>query len=68
MAKVIEGLKAATPALHEKLTKATVVYMASDQGPFRCDGCDMWIAPEGCELVEGKIDPGGCCNDYQKKD
>ena len=52
--------------LHEKLTKATVVYMDSKQGPFRCDKCDFWHSPNSCELVEGEIDPAGCCNDFKK--
>ena len=63
--KPIEGLKEVEPELHEKLTKATVVYMTSDQGPFRCDKCDFWVDPNQCELVEGDIDPAGCCNDFQ---
>lgn len=67
MPTAIEGLKQANPTLHEKLTKASQVYMNGDQGPFRCDHCDFWKAPDGCELVEGQIDPAGCCNSYQKK-
>lgn len=62
MAKELEGLKSAGP---EKRSKAVVVYMDGDKGPFRCDHCEYYTNPNKCEIVEGFIDPAGCCNLYE---
>ena len=53
---------AATPNV--VLPKALVVYMDSDLGPFRCDNCCYYQDPKACSIVQGAIDPGGCCNMY----
>ena len=45
-----------------KLNQECVVYLGSKFGPFRCDRCLYFDGPEGCALVGGEIDPGGCCN------
>ena len=65
MASPIDGLKAAKS---EKTSKAVVVYMDGDKGPFRCDHCEYFSKPNGCTKVEGFIDPAGCCNLYDSKD
>lgn len=44
------------------------VYMGPDKGPFHCGGCEYFIEPNACHKVAGKIDPGGCCNFYEKSD
>lgn len=49
----------------EKVSQATVVYMTSDKGPFTCDNCYFWHDPNACKIVEGVIDPKGCCNLYE---
>lgn len=46
------------------LPKAMVVYMPSEFGPFRCDNCCNFQPDGSCRMVEGPIDPGGCCNIY----
>ena len=66
--KPVEGLKVSKPPLHEKLSKAATVYMTEDKGPFRCGNCDWYHTNNTCELVEGKIMAGDCCNLYEKKD
>ena len=45
----------------------SVVYMGYDEGPFRCDNCEYWSNPSKCTKVNGNIEPGGCCNLYEKK-
>lgn len=45
-----------------KLSQERVVYMGPESGPFRCDNCVYWSAPNACNLVDGDIDPGGICN------
>lgn len=47
--------------------KPTVLYMASDKGPFECQHCEYFHAPSSCELVNGTIDPKGCCSLYEPK-
>ncbi len=59
-------LKDSQPEQH-KTSKAASVYMEGDQGPFKCSHCKEFEAPNGCEIVEGLIDPEGCCNLYVKK-
>lgn len=44
------------------LPKALVVYMDSDLGPFICSNCSNFRQPNTCQMVEGEIDPQGCCN------
>jgi hypothetical protein len=48
-----------------KSTKQAVVYMTGDKGPFRCDHCEYFQVPRACKIVEGSIDPKGCCNLYE---
>lgn len=38
--------------------------MAAQKGPFRCDHCHEFRAPDGCIKVAGKIEPAACCNLY----
>lgn len=44
------------------LPKAMVVYMGSEFGPFECQNCCHFQEDGSCEIVEGPIDPAGCCN------
>lgn len=66
--KQLEGLKSAVSAAPDKRDKAVVVYMDGDKGPFRCDHCEYFTKPNGCEIVEGFIDPAGCCNLFEQED
>ncbi len=68
MANPIDGLKQAEPAKQYKSSKIAVVYMDGDKGPFRCDHCEYYIKENGCKIVEGFIDPAGCCNLYEPPD
>lgn len=52
----------------EKVDQEAVVYMSGRQGPFRCDHCEYFSAPNRCQIVEGDIDPAGCCNLFEKED
>ena len=37
-------------------------YMGAEYGPFECQRCVHWLAPNACQVVAGNIDPQGCCN------
>jgi hypothetical protein len=67
MTKPLEALKSAHKE-ETKTSQSSVVYMTGDQGPFRCDHCEYWSAPHSCRIVEGKIDPAGCCNLFEKEE
>lgn len=56
-----------------------VGYMPPSQGPFSCDGCKYFKPDNLCGNEEvakdpdmghtplgTKVDPGGCCNEYEK--
>lgn len=54
---------------HEKYSPVDpkVAYLSPDQGPFMCDHCKYFEAGQrACHIVEGDIDPHGCCNLYTK--
>jgi hypothetical protein len=45
-----------------KLTKLISGYMPPESGPFECEYCHYFDGKHDCELVEGDIEPDGCCN------
>ncbi|MBF6555481.1 MAG: hypothetical protein IVW52_04815 [Acidimicrobiales bacterium] len=48
-----------------RLTQEQAGYLPS--GPFRCDTCIWFRGPRSCALVEGTIDPGGCCDGWEDR-
>lgn len=48
----------------KKLSQGLVVYMGAEDGPFECGHCLYFAQPSSCHLVDGDIDPKGCCNLY----
>lgn len=52
------------------LDKGTAGYLGPEDGPFKCANCIYFspAAPNTCAIVEGMIDPEGCCNLYTKAD
>lgn len=50
----------------DKVDQAIVVYMTSDQGPFACQNCKYFDQPSACDIVQGPIDPQGCCDLFTK--
>ena len=55
------------PMLHERLKKAQAGYVPPSGG-FMCRRCDYFHADHACELVEGIIEPQGCCNLWTPRD
>lgn len=39
-------------------------YMGPEYGPFACGKCRFFEAPNSCSVVDGSIDPAGCCNNF----
>lgn len=44
-----------------KKTKAEVKYQDHPNGSADCGGCHFFLAPSGCQLVQGTISPIGWC-------
>src|SRR5690242_15358948 len=42
-----------------------VSYMEPEAGPFECNNCQHFDPKGACEIVDGSIDPCGCCNLYK---
>lgn len=76
MSDAIKGLKASQPAPEDssKGAKAHSVYLPAKEGPFRCDNCEYFREPNSCTnkyiiKVHGpSVEPGGCCDLFEKKD
>ena len=47
-----------------KIAQPNAGYQGPDQGPFACDHCVYFDVPRSCEVVDGDIDPHGCCNNF----
>ena len=45
-----------------RVTKGSVNYREAESPTERCDTCDMFNAPHGCDLVKGWISPDGVCD------
>lgn len=57
----------ATGAKAAKLTQSAARYQDSPKEGKRCDGCNLFIAPNACKSVDGKISPSGWCALWVKK-
>lgn len=53
------------------IPKEAVGYIEGDAVPTFCGRCEYYVGGHGykgkCEIVEGSIDYGGCCNSYTAK-
>jgi hypothetical protein len=50
-----------------KLAQAAVKYQADPKDGHQCDGCNFFIAPNGCKMVDGDIAATGWCALWVKK-
>jgi hypothetical protein len=53
-----------------KASKESVDYQDNPKGKAKCSNCTMWVEPNACTAVKGKICPDGWCklHKYEKKD
>lgn len=61
LATTVDSAKAA------KLPQKSVGYQPTPKGDRECSNCKLFVAPDACEKVAGKISPHGYCLLYQKK-
>jgi hypothetical protein len=71
---VLLAAAAAAPALalmggsaQAKIAPAAVKYQEAPKDGKQCDGCNFFVAPESCKMVDGKIVTTGWCNLWVKK-
>ena len=50
-----------------KIAQTAVHYQATPKDGKQCDGCNFFMAPNGCKLVDGEIAPTGWCALWAKK-
>ena len=48
-------------AAQQKIAQKLVQYQEKPKGPQECDTCLHFVAPNGCKVVDGKINPKGWC-------
>ena len=57
----------ATGAKAAKLAQSAAKYQATPKDGKRCDGCNLFVAPNSCKSVAGDIAPSGWCSLWVKK-
>jgi hypothetical protein len=58
--------KEVSPDAEGKLSQGDVAYQDKPRGKERCDNCRVWVPPDACNSVQGKIAPQGWCNIWRK--
>ncbi len=56
-----------TTAAQAKMAQAAVKYQATPKDGKQCDGCNFFVAPNGCKMVDGDIAATGWCSLWNKK-
>jgi hypothetical protein len=50
-----------------KMAQTAVAYQQTPKDGKQCDGCNFFVAPNACKIVDGEINPSGYCNLWNKK-
>ena len=61
------GLVSTPAAASNKVSPRAVQYRTTPDGNHQCSNCLVWVAPDSCKLVDGKIAPTGWCILYRPK-
>ena len=71
---VLLAAAAAAPALalmttgaQAKMAQAAAQYQTEPKDGKQCDGCNFFIAPNACKMVDGDISATGYCILWNKK-
>jgi hypothetical protein len=54
-------------AAKAKMAQNAVRYQDSPKDGKQCTGCSLFVAPDSCKTVDGKISPSGWCALWVKK-
>jgi hypothetical protein len=66
-AVVAPALGLMTTAAEAKMAQAAVKYQATPKDGKQCDGCNFFVAPNACKMVDGDIAATGWCALWNKK-
>jgi len=50
-----------------KMAQTAVGYQQTPKDGKQCDGCNFFVAPNACKVVDGDINPAGYCKLWNKK-
>jgi hypothetical protein len=50
-----------------KIAQTAVHYQTTPKDDHQCDGCNFFVAPNSCKMVDGDISPTGWCALWVKK-
>lgn len=60
-------LALASTGAEAKMAQTAVAYQETPKDGKQCDGCNFFVAPNSCKLVDGEINPMGYCKLWSKK-
>ncbi len=66
-AGAVPALALMSGAAEAKMTQAAVKYQAEPKEGHQCDGCNFFVAPNACKMVDGDIAATGWCVLWVKK-
>lgn len=67
VAAVAPFLALSATGARAKTAQAAAGYSPSSNSDRRCNGCNYYIAPNSCKIVDGSVSPNGVCNLFAKK-
>ena len=50
-----------------KMAQASVGYQETPKDGKQCGGCNFYVDPNACKVVDGAINPNGYCRLWNKK-
>jgi hypothetical protein len=56
-----------TSGAQAKMAQAAAKYQPEPKDGKQCDGCNFFVAPNSCKMVDGEIAPTGYCVLWTKK-
>ncbi|MCC8979832.1 iron oxidase [Bradyrhizobium acaciae] len=57
-----------TASASDKMTKSQAEYQDTPNGIYSCGLCTLFVAPDGCKVVEGAISKEGWCKAFAAVD
>ncbi len=63
----VPALALMSGAAEAKMAQAAVKYQADPKDGHQCDGCNFFVAPNACKMVDGDIAATGWCLLWVKK-
>ncbi len=60
-AGLVQGVFSRAATAQQKVAKKMVQYQTAPKDGHQCSGCEHFVAPKACKVVEGDISPRGWC-------